>query len=88
MTAELLRGRISLALVYLDAVTHHPKIELFEPGFPASFELFHPLVISSGVGYINDELHEIVSINNATVAPMPFQFLRFVIGGAEVIHDF
>jgi hypothetical protein len=51
-------------------------------------ELFHPLDISSGVGNVNHYLHEIVSINNSTVAPMSFHFLRFVTGGAEMIHDF
>ena len=68
--------------------THHPQFKLFEAHFPAVFELFHPLAIPGVVGNINDYPHEVISIENTTIPPVTFHFLRLVTCSPEVIHDF
>jgi hypothetical protein len=57
---------------------------------PHSMMAIHyvPLVSILGqVGYVEDGPHEIISIEDASVSPVALDFLRFVAGGAEVIHD-
>ena len=41
-----------------------------------------------GIGNINDEAYEIITIGHAALTPVPFNFLCFVARGAKVIDDF
>jgi hypothetical protein len=44
---------VELMLLNLDAIAHHPEVELFETFFPTNFELFHPLMGFSRIRHIN-----------------------------------
>jgi len=76
-----------LILFNLDAITDHPEFKLFQASFPAFFEPFHPLTIFGRVRHVNDDSHEIVSVEDATMTPVAFDFLCLVTGRAEVVHD-
>ena len=76
------------ALFDLDAITYYPQFQLLQTHFPALFELSHPLAISGTVGNINDDPYKVVSVENPTVTPVAFHFLRLVTGCTEVIHNF
>jgi hypothetical protein len=60
---------------------------LLEARFPAAFEFLHPNAVCGSVAYIDDQLDEIVAIYDASLAPMPFDFLRFVTDSAETVDD-
>src|SRR5437868_11673671 len=62
----------------LDPITHQPKLNLLEARLPTTFEILHPAPIFNRIGRINDESHQIIAIENATMPPMPFNLLRLV----------
>jgi hypothetical protein len=74
-------------LLQLDPVTDDPEIELFEAVLPPLLEALHPLPILGQVGHVNDDAHEIISIEDASVSPVALGLLRFVAGGAELVYD-
>ncbi len=67
---------------------HHSRIPQTASVFEAVFELFHPLSISSTIVHIHDDPHQVVSVENSTVAPVTFHFLRLVTGRTKVVDDF
>ena len=69
-------------LVNLYTITDHPKFELFETGFPTSFVLLHPISMRGGIRNIDNDFHQVVPIDDFTLAPMALDFLCFVAGGA------
>jgi hypothetical protein len=75
-------------LLDLDAIANHPNLKLFEASFPTAFEPSHPLAILSGVGYIHDDLYQVIPIENPAVPPVPFYFLCLITGSTEVVHNF
>ena len=86
--AALPPSRGPLGLFDLNAVAHQPQFQLLQTHFPALFELSHPLAVPGAVGNIYDDPHQVVPIENPTVTPVPFHFLRLVTGRPEVIDDF
>jgi len=40
-----------------------------------------------GIRNIDYDFHQVVAIDDFTLAPMALDFLGFVIGGAKMIHD-
>jgi hypothetical protein len=46
------------------------------------------MVIPGTVRDVDDNPHEVVPVENATVTPVPFYFLGLVTGSTKVIHDF
>jgi hypothetical protein len=72
-----------LVLINLDAITHHPQLKLFETSFPATFELFHPAAVLYRVGYVYNDLDQIVSIKDSTIAPVTFNLLRLITKSAS-----
>jgi len=88
LSSWLLLLPILLVLLDLDTIAYHPQLKLFETRFPTLLELFHPLSILGSIRHINNDSHQIISIEHSTVSPVSFNFLRFVTGSPEVIHDF
>jgi hypothetical protein len=72
----------------LDTITHHPQFELLKTLFPTIFELSHPLAVPCTVGYIHDNPYQVIPIENPTVTPVAFHFLRLVTRCTKVIDDF
>src|SRR5436309_8028323 len=66
----------------------HPQLKLFQTGFPATLELFHPLTAFDRVRHIDDHPDEVVPVQYPTLTPMAFELLRLITGGAEMIYDF
>ena len=77
----------SSVLLNFDAITHHPQVQLLKTNLPSIFELPHPLAMCSRVGDVNNHSHQVISIEDTIVAPVAFDFLRFITGRADVIHD-
>jgi hypothetical protein len=77
-----------MCLFDVDAIAHHPQFKLLKTHFPAVFELPHPLAIPGAVGDIYNDPHKVIPVENPTVTPVTFHFLRLVAGCTEVIHDF
>jgi hypothetical protein len=77
------------ALLNLNPIAHHPKLELDELLLPAHLELLlHPLAILCRVGHIDYDLYQIISIDDTSVTPMTFDLLSLIAGCAKVIYDF
>jgi hypothetical protein len=72
----------------LDAIAHHSQLQLLQTHFPAIFELLHSLAIPGAVEDIHDDPHQVIPVENPTVPPVPFHFLRLVTGRTEVLDDF
>jgi hypothetical protein len=75
-------------LLQLNHIANHPQFELIQTFLPAALELPHPLAIPSRIRQIHNELHQSVSIGNATLPPLTLYFLGFVAGRTEMIHNF
>src|SRR5262249_45961526 len=72
----------------LDAIAHHPQLQLLQTYFQALFELSHPLAIPSAVGDIHDAPYQVVPIENPTVTPVLFHSLGLITGRSKVLDDF
>ena len=83
LSSWLLLLPILLVLLDLDTIAYHPQLKLFETRFPTLLELFHPLSILGSIRHINNDSHQIISIEHSTVSPVPFNFLRFVTGSPK-----
>lgn len=69
-------------------IADHPQFELFEFCFPALFEGFHPAAILGRVGKVDNDADEVVAVSDAGLAPVAFDALGFVAGGAKLLDDF
>ena len=74
-------------LFHFDGMTHHPEFDLFQAGLPAALEFLHPLAAADGIGYVCNQPHQIVPVQNTTTTLVPFELLCLVAGGAEVGDD-
>jgi hypothetical protein len=68
-------------------VADHPQFKLLETHFPAVLELPHPRPVVAGIGDVHDDANEVVAIGYGALAPMAFDLLRLVTGGAETVDD-
>ena len=74
-------------LLNLDAMTYHPKLYLFKPFSPPLLEPLHPSAILDRVWNVNNQAHQIITLKHPSVTPVALNFLSFVAGRAELIHD-
>jgi hypothetical protein len=72
----------------IDSVTHHPEFGLFEASFPSSLEAGRPSPILDQVRHVDDDAHESVPEQYASVSPVSIDLLGFVACSAETIDDF
>jgi hypothetical protein len=81
-------GQAPIRLFDLNAIAHHPQLQLLQTHFPTLFELPHPLPIPSTLGNIHDDSYQVILVENPAVTSVPFHSLCLITGRTKVIDDF